>query len=64
MRRDTILLHPNGHLVLRFRSDNPGVWVFHCHIEWHVQQGLLMTFVEVRICRWLKYLSRLDADNL
>ncbi|RVX74447.1 hypothetical protein B0A52_01573 [Exophiala mesophila] len=46
MRRDTILLHPNGHLVLRFRSDNPGVWVFHCHIEWHVQQGLLMTFVE------------------
>lgn len=47
MRRDTILLHPNGHLVLRFRSDNPGVWVFHCHIEWHVQQGLLMTFIEV-----------------
>ncbi|CAN9096996.1 unnamed protein product [Alternaria alternata] len=24
MRRDTILVRPNGHIVLRFRSDNPG----------------------------------------
>ncbi|KAJ8114280.1 hypothetical protein OPT61_g3793 [Boeremia exigua] len=34
MRRDTILVQPNGHAVLRFRSDNPGIWLFHCHIEW------------------------------
>ena len=34
MRRDTVLVRPNGHAVLRFRSDNPGVWLFHCHIEW------------------------------
>ena len=46
MRRDVILVRPNGHIVLRFRSDNPGVWLFHCHIEWHVDSGLLMTFVE------------------
>ncbi|POS82064.1 hypothetical protein EPUL_004979, partial [Erysiphe pulchra] len=46
MRRDTILLHPNGHLVLRFRSDNPGVWLFHCHIEWHLSQGLVATLIE------------------
>ena len=25
MRRDTIVLLPNGNLVLRFRADNPGV---------------------------------------
>ncbi|KAI4657435.1 uncharacterized protein J4E79_007509 [Alternaria viburni] len=24
MRRDTVLVRPNGHIVLRFRSDNPG----------------------------------------
>ncbi|KAH6620689.1 multicopper like protein [Chaetomium sp. MPI-SDFR-AT-0129] len=46
MRRDTAVLRPNGNMVLRFRSNNPGVWLFHCHIEWHVQSGLMATFVE------------------
>jgi iron transport multicopper oxidase len=46
MRRDVLLVRPNGHLVMRFKSDNPGVWLFHCHIEWHVDSGLIMTFVE------------------
>ena len=47
MRRDTLLVRPNGHIVMRFRSDNPGVWLFHCHIEWHVDSGLIATIVEV-----------------
>lgn len=46
MRRDTVVLYPEGHIVLRFRADNPGVWLFHCHIEWHVASGLIATFVE------------------
>ncbi len=46
MRRDTFLVRPNGHIVLRFRSDNPGLWLFHCHIEWHVDVGLIATMVE------------------
>jgi iron transport multicopper oxidase len=46
MRRDTFLVRPNSHIVLRFRSDNPGVWLFHCHIEWHVDSGLIATIVE------------------
>ena len=46
MRRDTLLVRPNGHIVMRFKADNPGVWLFHCHIEWHVDSGLIMTFVE------------------
>jgi iron transport multicopper oxidase len=46
MRRDTVLVQPNGHVILRFRTDNPGVWVFHCHIEWHVASGLIATFIE------------------
>lgn len=28
MRRDVFMVRPNGHIVLRFRSDNPGVWLF------------------------------------
>ncbi|KAJ3148332.1 hypothetical protein HDU86_007514 [Geranomyces michiganensis] len=35
-----------GWTVLRFVADNPGVWFFHCHIEWHVEAGLAMVFVE------------------
>ncbi|KAJ5103476.1 ferro-O2-oxidoreductase [Penicillium argentinense] len=25
---------------------NPGVWFFHCHIDWHLTQGLAMVLVE------------------
>ena len=46
MRRDTVYVRGNGNIVLRFRSDNPGVWLFHCHIEWHMDQGLVATIVE------------------
>ncbi|KAH7247122.1 hypothetical protein FSOLCH5_012356 [Fusarium solani] len=46
MRRDTVVVNGNGNVVLRFKADNPGVWLFHCHIEWHVASGLIATFVE------------------
>jgi iron transport multicopper oxidase len=46
MRRDTILVYGNGYAVLRFKVDNPGITLFHCHIEWHVEAGLTMTFIE------------------
>ncbi|KAF2396460.1 iron transport multicopper oxidase FET3 [Trichodelitschia bisporula] len=46
MRRDTILVRPNGNFVLRFRADNPGIWLFHCHIEWHTASGLIATMIE------------------
>jgi iron transport multicopper oxidase len=26
MKRDTVLVRPNGHIVLRFRADTPGIW--------------------------------------
>ena len=40
------MVRPNGNMVLRFKADNPGVWLFHCHIEWHVDSGLIATMVE------------------
>ena len=46
MRRDTVMLQANGYVVLRFIADNPGVSLFHCHIEWHVESGLTATFIE------------------
>ncbi|KAF1779907.1 Multicopper oxidase [Phytophthora cactorum] len=35
-----------GYLILRFTADNPGVWMMHCHIDWHMDIGLSMIFVE------------------
>ena len=46
MRRDTLMINPRGHFVIRFKADNPGVWLFHCHIEWHIDSGLVATIIE------------------
>ncbi|KAG7891755.1 hypothetical protein KL936_001698 [Ogataea polymorpha] len=46
MRRDVLYVNPNSYFVIRFKADNPGVWFFHCHIEWHLTQGLALTLVE------------------
>ncbi|KAJ5098279.1 hypothetical protein N7532_005280 [Penicillium argentinense] len=46
MRRDTFILPPQGYFVIRFVADNPGVWFFHCHIDWHLSQGLGMLLIE------------------
>ncbi|KAI4147817.1 MAG: hypothetical protein LQ340_005362 [Diploschistes diacapsis] len=46
MRRDTLMVQNGGHAVIRFRADNPGVWLLHCHIEWHTESGLIATIVE------------------
>ena len=24
----------------------PGVWAFHCHIDWHLEAGFFATFIE------------------
>jgi len=42
LRRDTILIPAYSYMVLRFVTDNPGLWAFHCHISWHMAAGLLM----------------------
>jgi iron transport multicopper oxidase len=46
MRRDTWMVAGSGYTVLRFIADNPGVWFLHCHMEWHMEAGLVMTIVE------------------
>jgi iron transport multicopper oxidase len=48
MRRDTILINAGGYAIIRFKADNPGItlFLFHCHIEWHVEAGLTATFIE------------------
>ncbi|EKM52892.1 uncharacterized protein PHACADRAFT_261563 [Phanerochaete carnosa HHB-10118-sp] len=40
--RDSYIVPPAGWLLLRFVTDNPGIWTLHCHIAWHMAVGLLM----------------------
>jgi len=45
VRRDTLMLQDKSWAVVRFRADNPGVWLWHCHTEMHVISGLTVTFI-------------------
>jgi FtsP/CotA-like multicopper oxidase with cupredoxin domain len=41
--RDTILVRPNGRVVVVFDANNPGWWAFHCHLLYHMAGGMFTT---------------------
>ncbi|XP_065665472.1 uncharacterized protein LOC136086901 [Hydra vulgaris] len=48
-QKDTIIIPtalPGGFAVLSFKSDNPGKWFLHCHIEVHALDGMAMIILE------------------
>lgn len=46
-RRDVVSLGSAGdNVTIRFRTDNPGPWIMHCHIDWHLELGLSVVFAE------------------
>nr|AHZ58327.1 laccase [Auricularia auricula-judae] len=45
-RRDVAMLPGNGYLFIAFKTDNPGAWLMHCHIAWHVSEGLSLQLIE------------------
>ncbi|KAI6699618.1 hypothetical protein NL676_013942 [Syzygium grande] len=44
--KNTVAVHPYGWTALRFIADNPGAWLFHCHIEAHFYMGMGVVFEE------------------
>ncbi|XAR60286.1 L-ascorbate oxidase [Bertholletia excelsa] len=44
--RNMAVIFPYGWTALRFVTDNPGVWAFHCHIEPHLHMGMGVVFAE------------------
>lgn len=46
IRRDSVSVFAHGSVTLRFVADNPGSWMFHCHIDWHMIAGLAVVFIE------------------
>ena len=45
-RRDVVLLPKDGYVVIAFKADNPGPWLVHCHIAFHISMGLGMQILE------------------
>ncbi|XP_076890427.1 laccase-7-like [Bidens hawaiensis] len=43
--RNTLGVPTGGWAVIRFRADNPGVWIIHCHLEVHLPWGLGTAFL-------------------
>jgi FtsP/CotA-like multicopper oxidase with cupredoxin domain len=39
--RDTVLLAPNERAEIAFVADNPGDWMFHCHVLEHQASGMM-----------------------
>ncbi|KAH6755686.1 laccase 14 [Perilla frutescens var. hirtella] len=43
--QNTIAVPRNGWTAIRFKANNPGVWLMHCHLERHVSWGMEMAFI-------------------
>ncbi|KFY03310.1 hypothetical protein V490_00216 [Pseudogymnoascus sp. VKM F-3557] len=44
--RDTTDLPAFGWVAIRYVTDNPGAWLLHCHIQWHLVSGMGLVLVE------------------
>ncbi|RMZ75893.1 hypothetical protein DV738_g5203, partial [Chaetothyriales sp. CBS 135597] len=63
-RRDVFVVPPQGSVVIRFVADNPGVWIFHCHIDWHLSQGLAMVLIEAPEALQAQFPDGVPEDHL
>jgi manganese oxidase len=44
MRTDIIELLPASMKVADMEPDNPGLWLYHCHVNDHIKAGMLALF--------------------
>ncbi|XP_038725046.1 laccase-14-like [Tripterygium wilfordii] len=43
--QNTIAVPKNTWAAIRFKANNPGVWLMHCHLERHMSWGMDMAFI-------------------
>jgi FtsP/CotA-like multicopper oxidase with cupredoxin domain len=44
VRRDTFTLPNHGWITVRLVANNPGIWLLHCHVTWHMILGMSLVF--------------------
>ncbi|KAF8880224.1 Cupredoxin [Gymnopilus junonius] len=47
VQRDVVSTGVAGdNVTIRFETNNVGPWIMHCHIDWHLSEGLAVVFAE------------------
>ncbi len=44
MRMDTVSLLPDAMVVADMVPDDAGIWLFHCHVNDHIEAGMLTRY--------------------
>merc|ERR1712131_237612 len=39
VKRTSVTVPNNGYAIVRFKADNPGMWLLHCHTFTHLMEG-------------------------
>ncbi|RXG70035.1 Laccase-6, partial [Armadillidium vulgare] len=42
--KDSVTVPDGGYTVIRFIANNPGYWLFHCHLTFHLETGMAVVF--------------------
>ena len=45
---DTVTVGPAESLRVRWREHDPGTWLYHCHVETHMEAGMIGTLLRSR----------------
>jgi len=62
IREDSVLVEPHGSADVAFVADNPGLWMFHCHVLLHAAFGMDMMVVYPGI--QTPYTVGTDSNNI
>jgi FtsP/CotA-like multicopper oxidase with cupredoxin domain len=46
LRRDVAMLPPNGFLAIAIYTNNPGVWLMHCHVSYTTLPKLHLVYCD------------------
>ena len=46
---DTVTVGPAESLRVRWRESDPGTWLYHCHVETHMEAGMIGTYQVARL---------------
>ena len=44
-RVDVLNLLPGTHVTVDMEPDNPGIWMYHCHVNDHIQAGMMGNYI-------------------